>query len=391
MGHRQTPTHRSGKNSQHQIGLVYGQFADDMKRERWLAFLEESGFDGYEEAAWTLGLDGPMENSAIEQLAADLYAPAKQRNLGIFTVAAHLHGQALGDEPSAKTLNFVGGEAALAYCEWREAGNEPPVNDPFFVPENVGKLIHSQALHSLVNTVKLASYLGRLQGRKVPVSGFVGSPAGRWNHWFAFPSLPQKIGKFDIPNVHAASKRLLVDRFSPVWQACLDWDTTYDLECHPSEIAMGDIASAAEYLATVDDAGFSKACGFNFDNSHMEWQGVSGIEFVRRFGNRIHCVHLKGVQVAAGYTDNGLLGGHRPMGDACNGWNFVSAGSARDAVNLEALIVELNRAGYDGALNIEWEDGQWNLEDGARAALAATVAADKRPSDKAHDAALKAQ
>ncbi len=91
---------------------------------------------------------------------------------------------------------------------------------------------------------------------------------------------------------------------------------------------MGDITSAGEYLRAVDGAGFAKAAGFNFDCSHMEWQGVSGVQFIREYGDRIHCAHIKGVQVIDGYTRNGRLGGHRPMGDKENGWNFVTAGTA---------------------------------------------------------------
>ena len=142
------------------------------------------------------------------------------------------------------------------------------------------------------------------------------------------------------------SLELLVERFAPVFQACLEYGTTFDLECHPSERAMGDIASAGDYLAALDAAGFAKAAGFNFDCSHMEWQGVSGVDFIRAYGDRIHCAHIKGVQVIRGYTRNGLLGGHRPMGDKHNGWNFVTAGTARDATSTEELFVELNRAGF---------------------------------------------
>lgn len=389
MGHHQTPEHRQGRGSWHQIGLVRGQFGD-MPMEEWMKIVRTFGFDGYEAASWELPLGEPMEDDAVKELARETYAAAKRHDLGIFSVATHLQGQALGDEPSAKTLQFVGGEAVKAYDAWRTQGNKPPKHDPLFVPENVGALIRKQAKCSLVNAVKFAHYLGKFQNRTVPVSGFVGSPAGRWNHWFAFPTVPKKIGTWDISDVNTASRELLIERFSPVFQACLDWGTTFDLECHPSEFAMGDITSAEEYLKLVDAAGFAKATGFNFDNSHMEWQGVSGIQFIREFHDRIHCVHLKGVQVVGGYTRNGLLGGHQPMGHPNNGWNFVTAGSARDAVSIEEVIVEFNRVGYDGAFSIEWEDNDELDQDGARAALENFIVADKRPSGKAHDANLKA-
>src|SRR5262249_9253076 len=142
-----------------------------------------------------------------------------------------------------------------------------------------------------------------------------------------------------------------------------------DLECHPSERAMGDIESATDYLAAMDRAGYADVVGFNLDGSHMEWQGVSVVQFIREFGDRIHCAHVKGVQVIREHTRAGLLGGHRPMGHKYNGWNFVTAGSARDANSLEEIFIELNRSGFDGAVSIEGDDNAAAQHAGAKAAL----------------------
>src|SRR5260370_20360606 len=101
----------------------------------------------------------------------------------------------------------------------------------------------------------------------------------------------------------------------------------------------------------------------------MEWQGVSVVQFIREFGNFIHCAHIKGVQVIRAHPRAGLLGGHRPMGHKVNGWNFVTAGSARDANSVEEIMIELNRAGYDGAVSIEWEDNDAEQHAGTKAAL----------------------
>lgn len=389
MGHHQTRAHRPGKHSHHQVGLVRGQFGN-VPEDKWLDWIAAQGFDGWEEASWELDLSRAADDAGAKAYAAERVAKAKQRGLEIFSVAAHLQGQALGDEPSAKTLQFLGGEAVEAYGKWRAAGNQPPRTDPYYVPSDVAALTHRQAAEALVNTVRLAHFLGAAQDRVVPVSGFVGSPAHCWSHWFLFPPLPQSLGGHPIPDVRTVSLELLVERFAPVFQACLKYGTTYDLECHPSERAMGDLASAADYLAAVDGAGFTKAAGFNFDCSHMEWQGVSGVEFIRTFAERIHCAHIKGVQVVPSYTWNGRLGGHRAMGDRHNGWNFVTAGTARDATKLEELIVELNRAGYSGALSIEWEDNDVEQHAGATAALANVHRADQPPSGMRHDEQLKA-
>lgn len=389
MGHAQTSSPRQGKHSYHQIGLVRGQFGN-VPEDQWLDWIAQTGFDGWEEASWELDLSRCGDDKSAQAYAEERVAKARQRGLEIFSLAAHLQGQALGDEPSAKTLQFLGGESVEAYAAWRKAGNEPPRTDPFYVPDHVAEIARKQAATALVNTVRLAHFIGKLEDRRVPVSGFVGSPAHCWSHWFLFPPLPKSLGGYPIPDVYQASLELLIERFAPVFQACLQYDTTFDLECHPSERAMGDIASAGEYLEAVDAAGFAAAAGFNFDCSHMEWQGVSGVDFIRAYGDRIHCAHIKGVQVVDGYTRNGLLGGHRPMGDRHNGWNFVTAGSGRDSAPLEALFVELNRAGYSGAVSIEWEDNDVEQHAGGKIALEYVHRADRPPSGMRHDEQLKA-
>lgn len=389
MGFKQTPSHRFGKASYHQVGLVRGQFGN-MPMDGWVKFLQQVGFDGWEEASWELDLDRCGTDQGAEAYAKERVALAKKHELEVFTVATHLQGQALGDEPSAKTLQFVGGEPVEAYKAWRAKGGKPPRTDPYFVPEEVGKLIHEKVTRDLVNSVRLAHFLGKLQDRKVALPGFVGSPAHCWSHFFLFPPLPSKIGTYDIPDVRKVSLELLVERFKPVFDACKKYGVTYDLECHPSERAMGDIESASDYLAALDAAGYAEVTGFNLDGSHMEWQGVSVVQFIREFGDRIHCAHIKGVQVSSEHTRAGLLGGHRPMGHRLNGWNFVTAGSARDANSVEEIIIELNRVGYDGAISIEWEDNDAEQHAGAKAALLNVRRGDLPPSGMRHDEMLKA-
>jgi sugar phosphate isomerase/epimerase len=388
MGFKQTATHRYGKGSYHQVGLVRGQFGN-IPMDQWVPFVQQSGFDGWEEAGWELDLDKCMTDAGAEAYAKERVDLAKKHGLEIFTVAAHLRGQALGDEPSAKTLQFTRGEARAAYKSWREKGHKLPRTNPYFVPEEVGKLIHDQSRLDLIACVRLAHFLGKLQNRKVPVPGFVGSPAHCWSHFFLFPPLPSSIEGHAIPDVRQVSLELLVERFGPVWDACKKYGVTYDLECHPSERAMGDIESASDYLHHMAKAGYGGVVGFNLDGSHMEWQGVSAVQFIRDFGDAIHCAHIKGVQVIREHTRAGLLGGHRPMGDARNGWNFVTAGSARDANSVEEILIELNRVGYDGAISIEWEDNDAEQHAGAKAALANVRKADLPPSGMRHDEMLK--
>ncbi len=389
MGFKQTDKHRYGKGSYHQIGLVRGQFGN-MPMDGWIKFVGEAGFDGWEEASWELDLSKCDTDAGAEAYAKERHAIAQKHGLEIFTIATHLQGQSLGDEPSAKTLQFTGGEAVEMYKSWRSKGNNPPRTNPYYVPDDVGKQIQKQSEKALVGCVRLAHFLGKLQNRKVALPGFVGSPAGCWSHFFLFPPLPSSIGGHAIADARQVSLELLVERFAPVWDACKKYGVTFDLECHPSERAMGDLESASDYINHMCKAGYEGVVGFNFDGSHMEWQSVSAVQFIREFGKFIHCVHIKGVQVIREHTRAGLLGGHRPMGHPLNGWNFVTAGTARDANSCEEIFIELNRVGFDGAVSIEWEDNDAEQHAGAKAALANCRAADLPPSGMRHDEMLKA-
>ncbi|MFO0880541.1 MAG: TIM barrel protein [Gemmataceae bacterium] len=389
MGFKQTSEHRFGKASYHQIGLVRGQFGN-VPEGQWLKFIADVGFDGWEEASWELDLRRCDTDEGAAGYARERVDAAKKLGLEIFTVATHLQGQALGDEPSVKTLQFLKpGEARSAYKVWRDKGNQPPRTNPYFVPDEVGKLVHAESLRDLLACVRYAGHLGKLQNRKVALPGFVGSPAHCWSHWFLFPPLPTSCEGHAIPDVRQVSLELLVERFAPVFDLCKQYGVTFDLECHPSERAMGDIESAHDYLAAMDKAGYADVCGFNLDGSHMEWQNVSVIDFIREFKERIHCAHVKGVWVAREHCRAGRLGGHRPMGHWTNGWNFVTAGTPRDANSLEEIFIELNRIGFDGAVSIEWEDNDQEQHAGAKTALANCRRADNPPSGMRHDEMLK--
>ena len=390
MGFKQTASHKNGKGSYHQIGLVRGQFGG-VPMDKWVPFLKDVGFDGWEEASWELDLRQCDTDAGAAAYAKQRVDLAKKHGLEIFTVAVHLQGQALGDEPSAKTLQFVGpGEARKMYKAWRDKGNKPPRTDPYFVPEDVGAQLHKEAQRDLLACVRLAGHLGKLQNRKVALPGFVGSPAHCWSHFFLFPPLPSSLEGHAIPDVRQVSLELLAERFGPVWDLCKQYGVTFDLECHPSERAMGDLESAADYINFMNRAGYEGVVGFNLDGSHLEWQNVSVIQFIREFPDYIHCAHIKGVWVAREHTRAGRLGGHRPMGHPLNGWNFVTAGSQRDANSVEEIMIELNRVGYDGAVSIEWEDNDAEQHAGARAALANVHKADLPPSGMRHDEMLKA-
>ena len=78
MGHKQTATHKFGKGSYHQVGLVRGQFGN-VPMDQWLQFLQDTGFDGWEEASWELDLSRCATDAGAETFARERHEVAKHR------------------------------------------------------------------------------------------------------------------------------------------------------------------------------------------------------------------------------------------------------------------------------------------------------------------------
>lgn len=418
MGFRQTKEHLVGKGSFHQICVFLGQPRGVLDGDALLDAVAKAGVDGVEVDTWAMDLNKARMPEGAKVVAQDWYTKCcKDRGLIIPSLAAHLQGQVLGDEAGAETLQFQGGEALEAYREWRKT-DHPPRNDPFFVPEAVAKVMKEQATEDLKAAGRIAWHLGQLQGRKVPVSSFTGAPCRLWRHWFPFPPIPQFLGgspdKGGIPlftwilGKPAGEQETLVDRayeimlarFGPIWTFFQNYPATqggseeddilFGLEAHPSEIAMGDPESAAEFIKRIHGAGFSNV-GFNFDPSHQEWQDVDPVAWIHEFGDYIWSVHFKGVAVRSrrqGYTRAGRLGGFKRFGTPTRTMDFVYAGCERDACAQEEIIVAFNQVGYDGALTMEEEDNDFDLLACLAAGLAKVRAMDLPPSKGAFDAAF---
>jgi sugar phosphate isomerase/epimerase len=84
----------------------------------------------------------------------------------------------------------------------------------------------------------------------------------------------------------------------------------FALEVHPTEIAF-DIASAQRALDSLQG---HRRFGFNFDPSHLAYQGVDYIRFIRTFGGRIFNAHMKDVWWGKGDGTVGVFGGHTAFG-----------------------------------------------------------------------------
>jgi sugar phosphate isomerase/epimerase len=143
---------------------------------------------------------------------------------------------------------------------------------------------------------------------------------------------------------------------------------------HPTEIAF-DIVTSQQ---AVDAVGGRKEFGFNYDPSHMGYQGVDYVGFIRQFGDRIYHVHMKDVAWSATPAQAGVFGGHLAFGDPRRYWDFRSVGRGR--IDFESVIRALNEVGYSGPLSVEFEDPDMDREHGAREGLAFVRDLDFTPS-----------
>ncbi len=325
------------------VTLFTGQWAD-LKIEDMARMTREFGYDGIELACWG---DHFEVDKAI---AEDDYCSAKRElldshDLQCHAISAHLVGQAVLDPIDQRHKDI------LPPYVWGDG-------DPAGVNE--------RASEELKNTARAAQKFG-----VDVVNGFTGSSI--WHLNYSFPPVsPQMIDD---------GFALLAERFNPILDVFGECGVRFALEVHPTEIAF-DIYTAQRALEALDHR---EEFGFNFDPSHLHWQGVDPVEFIRAFPDRIYHVHIKdAITTLDGRT--GILASHLNFGDARRGWDFRSPG--RGAVNFEEIIRALNDIDYQGPLSIEWEDSGMDREFGAREACEFTRGVDFAPSGLAFDAAF---
>jgi sugar phosphate isomerase/epimerase len=171
-------------------------------------------------------------------------------------------------------------------------------------------------------------------------------------------------------------------RFIPILDAFDAVNVNFALEVHPTEIAF-DLASADRAIKAVNG---HKRFGFNYDPSHLGYQGVDYVKFIREFASRIYHVHMKDVWWGHGDGSVGVFGGHTDFTDPRRYWDFRSLGHGD--IDFEEIIVALNDIGYAGPLSVEWEDGRMDRFHGAEEASDFVRAVDFKPNTMAFDAAF---
>ncbi|MBI2827407.1 MAG: sugar phosphate isomerase/epimerase [Planctomycetia bacterium] len=325
------------------VTLFTGQWAD-LPLEALARKAAEFGYQGLELACWGdhFEVDKALAEPGYCAARRDLL---ERHDLQLHAISSHLVGQAVLDLIDARH------KAILPERVW---GDGKPAG------------VNARAAEELKQTARAAQKLG-----VGVVNGFTGSSI--WHLLYSFPPVPTE--SID------AGYSLFAERFNPILDVFGDCGVRFALEVHPTEIAF-DIVTAERVLAAIEHR---EEFGFNFDPSHLLWQGVDPVEFIRAFPDRIYHVHVKDAIVTLNGR-SGILSSHLNFGDPRRGWDFRSPG--RGGVNFEEIIRALNAIGYAGPLSVEWEDAGMDREAGAREAAEFVKRLDFTPSQVAFDAAF---
>jgi sugar phosphate isomerase/epimerase len=324
------------------VTLFTGQFAD-IPLEQLAAKARKWGYDGLELACWGDHVD-------VERAAKDMTYAASRRQmladhgLKLFAISHHLAGQLVLDPNDDERSDIFAPKSCHGDSEKKR----------------------KWAIKTMKDTAKAARNIG-----VNVVNGFTGSPI--WHLLYSFPPVSDK-------TIDAG-----FERFAKVWNPILDefdrCGVRFALEVHPTEIAF-DIITARRALAALKHR---KAFGFNFDPSHLHWQQVDPVKFLKAFPDRIYHVHMKDAALTLD-GESGILASHLNFGTPGRGWDFRSLG--RGGVNFEEIIRTLNALNYSGPLSVEWEDAAMDREFGAPEACRFVKQLDFPKSDRVFDEAF---
>jgi sugar phosphate isomerase/epimerase len=333
------------------VTLFTGQWAD-LSLDEVCKKAKRFGYDGVELACWGdhFEVDRALKD---KNYCKQRWQILQDNHLKAFAISAHLVGQAICDNIDERH------KLILPPDVWGDGD-----------PESVRKRAAKKMIETGKACRKFIDAAPGPTGFPAVVNGFTGSSI--WHSIYAFPPTDQKYWQKGFDD--------FARRFAPILSEFDKANVNFALEVHPTEIAF-DIASAQRAIEAVKG---HKRFGFNYDPSHLIYQHVDYVKFIRTFPDRIYHVHMKDAWFGHGDGSVGVFGGHTTFADPRRYWDFRSVG--RGDVNFEEIIVALNDIGYQGPLSVEWEDSRMDREHGATEACEFVKKLDFKPSAIAFDA-----
>ena len=339
------------------ITIITGQFGD-VSAEELFSRMSSFGYDGLELACGTDHFNVRMwrDNVPVDSKGQPLIAGSKEyaipyrdfktaqlKKYGLIVKALSNHcvGQCILDKIDARHYTIT----------------------PSYLHDQDPEKFWKNCAQEMIDTAQAAKDLGANI-----VTGFTGSSI--WNLVYCWPPVPGEMIEDGF--------KLLKERWTPILDEYEALGVKFALEVHPTEIAF-DLISAERALEALD---YHPAFGFNFDPSHLLWQRVDPVMFIRKFPDRIFHVHMKDAALQLN-GENGILGSHLNLGNSRFGWMFRSLGHGD--VNFEEIVRALNDISYDGPLSVEWEDQGMDRWYGAKEACEFVKKTFFPPSDVVFD------
>ena len=326
------------------ITLFTGQWAD-LPLDTLAKKAKSFGYDGLELACWGDHLN--VNKARMKKYCEERHALLAKHGLKTWAISSHLVGQAVCDPINERH------KAILPPNVWGDGKK---------------KDVQKRAAEEMMKAAHAAKNLG-----VGVVNGFTGSKI--WSLLYSFPP----VSDAQIEDGYSD----FAERWNPILDEFKKAGVRFALEVHPTEIAF-DIVSAERALKAIKNR---PEFGFNYDPSHLGYQGVDYIRFIQKFGDRIYHVHMKDVYWSSVPTEAGVFGGHTKFGDPRRFWEFRSLG--RGSIKFEKILRALNQINYQGPLSVEWEDIGMDREHGAAEAAAFLRKLDFAPSKVAFDAAFE--
>jgi sugar phosphate isomerase/epimerase len=296
------------------IGIFTFLF-DEWKIEKILKYISKLGYETVEIGAWKGS--NHINIDKITSGGATAYKKKIQKyGVSISGLSNHLEGQLVLGPTDASTDSIFKGKA--------------------------DKKIQ-YGIERMKKTAEAAAMLD------VPVvNGFIGAP--NWGAWYIFPP--------DYEKIFEEGFTLFADRWGEILDTFSAYGIKFAHEVHPQEQAY-NIETAEQCIKSING---KKEFGFNFDPSHLIWQGIDPVVFIKKFGERIYHAHAKDAEIV---KENVSVSGRMPTGSWMRrdrGFRFRVVGWGD--VEWKRVMTALLEVGYDYVLSYEHEDPVMSREDG---------------------------
>ncbi len=302
------------------VGIFLALY-NDQPLDQVLSYVATIGFEMVEIAAWK-GSNHIDIDSVVEGGSQEYLREMGKHGLEISALSNHLEGQLI-------------------------LGPHDESTDDWFKGTPSEKVKYGT--RRMMRTIEAAQSLGVRV-----VNGFTGVP--EWGKWFPFPPANQKIWDGYL--------NLFKERWLPVLDFAKDHGVKVAFETHPQELNHNlDTAKAL-----VEAGNGHPALGFNYDPSHLVWQGMDTAQFIYELHDRIYHAHAKDVEVIPHVVSRTGVLIPGPWTRVARGVRFRTVGWGQ--VPWKQVITALLETGYDYALSVEHEDPCFSRDSGVEQAIA---------------------